>query len=207
MRNKVVARLCLGVVILEMIVILLSWISGSIAPLGWFNNPFLGESIRWMFRNMMSVMASDWLVAVLLVAVSYVGLKGSGLADAIRSLSPSGGKAKRQLMYRERMGLRTAAAMSMIFLLFLIVLLFLPESLLLSVTGSVYGSPLYFATFPLLCLWATFVSVVYGIIRWTYDSVTKVFNSFFDGISRFSPYILLVMLVLHCYSVIKMLVR
>ena len=74
MRNKVVARLCLGVVILEMIVILLSWISGSIAPLGWFNNPFLGESIRWMFRNMMSVMASDWLVAVLLVAVSYGGL-------------------------------------------------------------------------------------------------------------------------------------
>ena len=205
MKNKVVARLCLGVVLLEIAVVVIAWISGSVDPLGRFNNPFLGESVRWMFRNMMSAVASDWLVAVLLVAVTYGGLKGSGLSDALRARR--GGKAKSRLRYRERMGLRTAAVMSIFFFCIIAVLLFLPESLLLSVTGSVSGSPLYFAFFPLLCLWVTFVSVVYGIVRGTFSSVTKVFNCFFDGISRFSPYILLMMLVLHCYSVIKMLVR
>lgn len=207
MKSKTVAWICLFVVSLEVAAITISWIVSSIDPMGALRNPFLGEFVRWMFRNMMSLMASNWLVALLLVSMALGSVRGSGLYHTVRKLFTRKTLPKHDLQYRELMGLRLAVVVSVFFFIILVVLTMLPEALLLSATGELFPSPFSSAVVPALCLWLISVSLLFGIVKGSYRSLTDVFSCFFDGISRSAPLIVLLMLSLHCFYVIKMLIK
>lgn len=207
MKSKTIAWICLFVVSLEVAAITTAWIVSSIDPMGAFKNPFLGDFVRWMFRNMMSLMASEWLVALLLVSMSVECVRGSGLFLSVRKLFTQGKMQAHDIHYREMMGLRLAAVVSMLFFVVLVVLTMLPEALLLSATGELFPSPFSSAVVPALCLWLISVSVLFGIVKGSYNSLTDVFSCFFDGIRRSAPLIVLLMLSLHCFYVIKMLIK
>lgn len=204
MNNRRISYLCLAVVVIELLAITVSWIASAVNPFGSFNNPLSSEGVRWMFRNLMSAMMSKWLVAFLLLAVSWGSLKTSGLWNAVLSRKRSEGES---FQYRELMGLRASAVITIVFFAIMLLLTLLPEALLLSATGELFPSPFSEAIIPAVSLWITVTSVVYGIIKGTFRSVPEVFGSFFFGISRAAPLIVLLMLSLHCLNVIKMLLK
>lgn len=205
MSNRVISYLCVVVVAVELLAISCAWTTSAIDPFGPFNNPLSGEGVRWMFRNMMSAMMSEWLVALLLLAMSLGCLKGSGLLKSLSQRFPY--HTSGSLHYRERMGLRLAAVITAAFLMVMVVLTTLPEALLLSATGKVFPSPFSAAIVPAVSLWIAVTSMAFGIIKGSFSTIHQVFDSFFNGISRFAPLIVLMLLSLHCFNVIKMLVK
>ena len=208
MNNKAVSRLCVAVVAVELVAITGAWMANTINPLGPLNNPLSGEGVRWMFRNMMSAMVSEWLVALLLFAMSMGCMEGSGLTKALRIFfSTRRTQADVSLHYRERMGLRLALLISVLFVVAMALLTTLPEAMLLSATGDVFPSPFSAAVMPAVCLWLAFISIAFGIVKGEFRTVTQVCTSFFNGISRFSPFVALMLLSLHCINVIKMLIK
>lgn len=204
MNTKRISYLCLVVVAVELVAITAAWIASAISPFGAFNNPLSGEGVRWMFRNLMAAMMSEWLVALLLLAISWGCLRESGLWRAVFSRKKVEGAS---FQYRERMGLRVAALMTIVFLVTMVLLTMLPEALLLSATGEVFPSPFSEAIIPAISLWLTSTSIVFGIIKGSFRSAPEIFGSFFAGISRSAPLIVLLMLSLHCVNVIKMLIK
>lgn len=204
MNNRRISYLCLAVVAVEIVAITGAWIASAVNPFGHFNNPLSGEGVRWMFRNMMSAMTSEWLVALLLFAISYGCITDSGLLKAVFCREKS---QRESYQYRERMGLRLALIMTLIFVATMILLTMLPEALLLSATGDVFPSPFSEAIAPAVCLWLTSTSIVFGIVKGTFRTIPQVFGSFYGGISRCAPFVVLLILSLHCFNVIKMLIK
>ena len=188
----------------EIVAIMVVWIASAANPFGSFNNPLSAEGVRWMFRNLMAAMVSKWLVALLLLAMSWGSLKESGLWNAVVQRTKSGGAS---LHYRERMGLRVVALITLVFVVTLSLLTMLPEALLLSATGGLFPSPFSEAVVPAISLWLTSASITFGIVKGSFRSVPDVFGSFFAGISRSAPFIVLMMLSLHCVNVVNMLVK
>ena len=160
MNNKHISYLCLCVVVVEIVAIMVVWIASAANPFGSFNNPLSAEGVRWMFRNLMAAMVSKWLVALLLLAMSWGSLKESGLWNAVVQRTKSGGAS---LHYRERMGLRVVALITLVFVVTLSLLTMLPEALLLSATGGLFPSPFSEAVVPAISLWLTSASITFGI--------------------------------------------
>ncbi|MGN0281695.1 MAG: AbgT family transporter [Prevotella sp.] len=204
MTNRIISYLCLVVIAVEIVAITGAWIASAVNPFGMFNNPLSGEGVRWMFRNMMLAMSSKYLVALLLLAISYGSMRDSGLWKSLFSKSR---QTRASSQYRERMGQRLALFVTFIFLVIMALLTMLPEALLLSATGDIFPSPFSEAILPAVSIWITTTSILFGMVKGSFNTIPQVFNSFFNGISRCAPAIVLFLLSSHCVNVIKMLVK
>ena len=114
----------LGCVLLlaELILILVSWLLSATMTEG-VRSLLSGEGVRWFFGSFTDMVASPWLVWLLVVAMAGGCLWRSGLLHR----SQSG--------YRERMAFRTALAFLVLYVGVILMLTIVPHAVLLSATG------------------------------------------------------------------------
>ena len=140
------------------------------------------------FTDMVESPLLVWLI-ILLIALG--ALYKSGL--------PSLANAGSQMTYREKIALRVAMAILLVYVAVILLLTVIPHAILLSATGSLYPSPFSRSIVPLIAFGISVISIVYGIMSGHLRGYVDILDALSYGISKWATlfvlYILLIQLV------------
>jgi p-aminobenzoyl-glutamate transporter AbgT len=152
-------RLSLLLGIAQLALVLISWLSAAAMPDWGVQSLISAGGIRWFFGNYSEMVATPWLVWLILCAVALGSMERSGLRYVLRTIATHGIK---ELSIQKVYALRLAMGLLLTEVGGVLLLTALPHAVLLSVTGDLFPSSFSQGLVPLLSFVVTSVSVVYG---------------------------------------------
>lgn len=191
MKHKIFAISIFIFIVLQILVILGSWFVTVVFPTLPVRSMLSSEGIRWFLGQYTSNLASPLLVWLILAGMTYGALRSSGLSRAIMYFS--------NISYRQRFALKVVAAELIFFAIVLFLMTFLPQAILLSVTGELFPSSFSRSLIPIVCFLLTLFSITYGLINTSFTSLTDIFNSLTFGITAISPWLVIYVFVIQLY--------
>ena len=190
--RQVVAGVAWVLVLAELVLVLLSWLL-SATMTGDVHSLLSSEGVRWFFGSFCSMLATPWVVWLLLLAMTGGCLWQSGLLSAF-SRAPS------TLGYRGRMAFRTTLVLLIIYIAAVVALTAVPHAVLLSATGQLFPSPFSRSLVPILSFGLLLLSAVYGWVSGRFTSFTDIVDALSYGIARSAPAFVLYVLLLQLYE-------
>ena len=181
MKHKIFAISIFIFIVLQILVILGSWFVTVVFPTLPVRSMLSSEGIRWFLGQYTSNLASPLLVWLILAGMTYGALRSSGLSRAIMYFS--------NISYRQRFALKVVVAELILFAIVLFLMTFLPQAILLSVTGELFPSSFSRSLIPIACFLLTLFSITYGLINASFRSQTDNFNSLPSGITGISTWL------------------
>lgn len=169
------AHLCLAFLCLDVMLSLGSWMYASLFPVENVRSLLSAEAVRWLFRHGVRRMASPYFVWIILAGAAWGCALKSGLWSVLNQRT-------RPLLFREHAALKVCAFFLLAAVVCLLLLTCVPHAILLSATGHLYPSPYIPSAFPLACLLACSLSVVYGYVSGNFTSVVQVFRALTSGV-------------------------
>lgn len=191
MKHKIFAISIFIFIVLQILVILGSWFVTVVFPTLPVRSMLSSEGIRWFLGQYTSNLASPLLVWFVLAGMTYGALRSSGLSRAIMYFS--------NISYRQRFALKVVVAELIFFSIVLFLMTFLPQAILLSVTGELFPSSFSRSLIPIVCFLLTLFSITYGLINTSFTSLTDIFNSLTSGITTISPWLVIYVFVIQLY--------
>lgn len=192
MKNKLLAWLSVGLIVLQVVMILGSWLYAALNPESGVRSMLSSEGIRWAFGGYIHQMQSPLLVWLLLGGMAYGSLRHSRFVESFRTMR-----------YRQRVALRFSLSTLVVYLSVVAFFAFAPHAILLSVNGDLFPSAFSDAAVPLLCFGVILMSVVYGVMAGSFPSVPSVFNALVAGVSSFVPLIIVYLLASHLIYILS----
>lgn len=187
-RRIVTFLLCL-LVLAELLLVLTSWLLSATMAEG-VRSMLSSEGVRWFFGSFTAVLSTPWLVWLLLLAMTGGCVWQSGL------LRPQGG-------YRQRVALRTAIVLLVVYVASVLALTAVPHAVLLSATGRLVPSPFSRALVPVVSFGLLLVSAVFGYASGRFASVADVVGALSFGIAKSAPLFLLYILAVQFYESLR----
>ena len=191
MKHKIFASSIFIFIVLQILVILGSWFVTVMFPTLPVRSMLSSEGIRWFLGQYTSNLASPLLVWLVLAGMTYGALRSSGLSRAIMYFS--------NISYRQRFALKVVVAELVFFAIVLFLMTFLPQAILLSVTGELFPSSFSRSLIPIVCFLLTLFSITYGLINTSFTSLTDIFTSLTSGIIAISPWLVIYVFVIQLY--------
>lgn len=191
MKHKIFASSIFIFIVLQILVILGSWFVTVMFPTLPVRSLLSSEGIRWFLGQYTSNLASPLLVWLVLAGMTYGALRSSGLSRAIMHFS--------NISYRQRFALKVVVAELVFFAIVLFLMTFLPQAILLSVTGELFPSSFSRSLIPFVCFLLTLFSITYGLINASFSSLTDIFCSLTSGITAISPWLVIYVFVIQLY--------
>lgn len=191
MKHKIFAISIFIFIVLQILVILGSWFVTVVFPTLPVRSMLSSEGIRWFLGQYTSNLASPLLVWLVLAGMTYGALRSSGLSRAIMYFS--------NISYRQRFALKVVVAELIFFAIVLFLMTFLPQAILLSVTGELFPSSFSRSLIPFVCFLLTLFSITYGLINASFSSLTDIFCSLTSGITAISPWLVIYVFVIQLY--------
>ena len=191
MKHKIFASSIFIFIVLQILVILGSWFVTVMFPTLPVRSLLSSEGIRWFLGQYTSNLASPLLVWLVLAGMTYGALRSSGLSRAIMHFS--------NISYRQRFALKVVVAELVFFAIVLFLMTFLPQAILLSVTGELFPSSFSRSLIPIVCFLLTLFSITYGLINASFSSLTDIFCSLTSGITAISPWLVIYVFVIQLY--------
>lgn len=191
MKHKIFAISIFIFIVLQILVILGSWFVTVVFPTLPVRSMLSSEGIRWFLGQYTSNLASPLLVWLVLAGMTYGTLRSSGLSRAIMYFS--------NISYRQRFALKVVVAELVFFAIVLFLMTFLPQAILLSVTGELFPSSFSRSLIPFVCFLLTLFSITYGLINTSFTSLIDIFNSLTSGITAISPWLVIYVFVIQLY--------
>lgn len=186
MRSKLIAYVIAALIVAELLLVLISWFLSSLMVDG-VRSLLSSEGIRWFFGQFTDMILSPVLGWLLLLAVSTGVFRQSGLLT-------------RPSTYRERMNRMLTLLVLLLYCGVILLLTSIPHAILLSPTGALFPSPFSRALVPIIALGILVVSLVYGISVRVFTSVVDVCQAMSQGISWWSPVLLLYVFFMQLYE-------
>ena len=182
MLNKILAYIAFVIGILQVAVVLVSWLIAAAMPELGLHSLLSAEGVRWYFGGVLENMSSTALVCLLLLSSAFGSVWKSGLLDVF----------VRKLEYQEKMGLRLALLELFISIVIMSLLSAVPHAILLSVTGDFFPSSFSRSLVPVITfvLWVMSESYVLMASN-SHMYIEKVFSDLISGISWAAPLILI----------------
>ena len=190
--RQVVAGVAWVLVLAELVLVLLSWLL-SATMTGDVHSLLSSEGVRWFFGSFCSMLATPWVVWLLLLAMTGGCLWQSGLLSAFSRASST-------LGYRGRMAFRTTLVLLIIYIAAVVALTAVPHAVLLSATGQLFPSPFSRSLVPILSFGLLLLSAVYGWVSGRFTSFTDIVDAMSYGIARSAPAFVLYVLLLQLYE-------
>ena len=178
----------------QIMVVILSWMIKTIYPD--FNGRSLlsGEGVRWFLGNFTNNVASNILVWIILIGLSWGSIRASNILQVF--------KRSHTLSYRERLGFRVVLIEIMIWVIVIVLLSFIPHAAMLSITGQLFPSSFSKSIVPLIAFIALFSSITYGLIIGRLRKGNLIIEALSNGIKQIAPYIIIyIILVQLIYSI------
>ncbi len=176
--------------IAEVVLILLSWILSAMRVDG-VRSLLSGEGIRWFFGNFTSMVASPWLVWLLLLMIALGCLQKSGLYCLPRH------------SYRDRMALRITIVFFALYVGVILLLTAVPHSVLLSSTGSLFPSPFSRSIIPVLGFGIILISVSFGMVSGRFQNLADVLDALSFGCRKGAPLFIFYILLIQLYESLR----
>ena len=183
-----------SLLLLQIMVVILSWMIKTIYPE--FNGRSLlsGEGVRWFLGNFTNNVASNILVWIILIGLSWGAIHASHILQVF--------KRSHTLSYRERLGFRVVLIEIMIWFIVIVLLSFIPHAAMLSITGQLFPSSFSKSIVPLIAFIALFSSITYGLIIRRLRKGNLIIEALSNGIKQIAPYIIIyIILVQLIYSI------
>ena len=192
--NLNIAFITCSLLLLQIMVVILSWMIKTIYPE--FNGRSLlsGEGVRWFLGNFTNNVASNILVWIILIGLSWGAIHASHILQVF--------KRSHTLSYRERLGFRVVLIEIMIWVIVIVLLSFIPHAAMLSITGQLFPSSFSKSIVPLIAFIALFSSITYGLIIGRLRKGNLIIEALSNGIKQIAPYIIIyIILVQLIYSI------
>lgn len=192
--NLNIAFITCSLLLLQIMVVILSWMIKTIYPD--FNGRSLlsGEGVRWFLGNFTNNVASNILVWIILIGLSWGAIHASHILQVF--------KRSHTLSYRERLGFRVVLIEIMIWFIVIVLLSFIPHAAMLSITGQLFPSSFSKSIVPLIAFIALFSSITYGLIIGKLRKGNLIIEALSNGIKQIAPYIIIyIILVQLIYSI------
>ncbi|MBF1440457.1 MAG: AbgT family transporter [Prevotella nanceiensis] len=192
--NLNIAFITCSLLLLQIMVVILSWMIKTIYPE--FNGRSLlsGEGVRWFLGNFTNNVASNILVWIILIGLSWGAIHASHILQVF--------KRSHTLSYRERLGFRVVLIEIMIWFIVIVLLSFIPHAAMLSITGQLFPSSFSKSIVPLIAFIALFSSITYGLIIGRLRKGNLIIEALSNGIKQIAPYIIIyIILVQLIYSI------
>ena len=187
--NLNIAFITCSLLLLQIMVVILSWMIKTIYPE--FNGRSLlsGEGVRWFLGNFTNNVASNILVWIILIGLSWGAIRASNILQVFKR-------------YRERLGFRVVLIEIMIWVIVIVLLSFIPHAAMLSITGQLFPSSFSKSIVPLIAFIALFSSITYGLIIGRLRKGNLIIEALSNGIKQIAPYIIIyIILVQLIYSI------
>ena len=192
--HRVASVLLAGLLAAHVLLPLLAWLGSAAGyPLG---NLFSSEGLRWYFLHVQDCFHSPPMAVVFPVILVMGALERSGLYDIMKE---SMWKGAWSLTYRQRRACLMAGVFLLLFLAGLLLLLFGPHAILLSVTGHLYPSPFVSGILQTLSLGIVVASLLYAVLSSHLRGWQECLSVMYWGIQRHGIWILIVMLAVQFY--------
>ena len=189
-----IAFITCSLLLFQIMVVILSWMIKTIYPD--FNGRSLlsGEGVRWFLGNFTNNVASNILVWIILIGLSWGAIRASNILQVF--------KRSHTLSYRERLGFRVVLIEIMIWVIVIVLLSFIPHAAMLSITGQLFPSSFSKSIVPLIAFIALFSSITYGLIIGRLRKGNLIIEALSNGIKQIAPYIIIyIILVQLIYSI------
>lgn len=174
----------------QLLLVLLSWLLSAAMTEG-VRSMLSGVGVRWFFDSFVDVLASPWLVWLLLLAMAGGSLWESRLLHvAVRRPAKSNAAPN----YRQRVALLTVVAFLLLYVAAIVALTAIPHAVLLSATGRLFPSAFSRALVPVVAFGVAVAGMVFGLMSGRFQTVADAVASLSNGVSRCAPLFLLYIL-------------
>ena len=187
-----VVRLCIVLGVLQVLLVLASWLVSAVMPDTSTRSLLSPEGIRWFFGHFTDNMAQPLLVWIVLLYVAFNAYRRAGLQHAMSLLLKG-----ERLMLRQRSALWLVLIVVGAIVAVIMMLIVLPNPLLASVTGSLFPSSFSSALIPILAFILFIGSVTYAMATGQFRKFRKPYQS------RFALWLLLYILFMQFYQSLR----
>ena len=186
------AWLAIALAVAQLLLVLLSWLLSAMMVSG-VHSLLSGEGLRYMAAQATRSLLSPLLAWLLMGAMAWGCLSKSGLLHALAY----------RHSYRHRVAFRSSLVVLVVLVAVVLLLTVPSHAVLLSATGSLWPSPFSQALVPIVALVVVLVSVCYGWLSRTFDSVVSVFHALTWGIARSASLLLLYVLIAQLVGLVQ----
>ena len=184
--RRLAAWLVCVLLLAELILILVSWLLSATMTEG-VRSLLSSEGIRWFFGSFVGIMASPLLVWLLLSLIALGSLQKSGLLAMQQS-------------YREKVALRSALLLLILYVAVILLLTVTPNAFLLSITGSLFPSAFSRSLVPIIAFGIVLMSISFGVMSGRINSLPAVLETLSFGISKGAELFVLYILIMQFYG-------
>ena len=171
--KKLFPYIALALALAQLLLILTSWVWSAAMPLSGVRSMLSSEGIRWYLGHFAELMASPFLVWLLLGAMAY------GAVVRCRSLQGNSYRSSR------------ARLISMVFLVIYVGVVLLltvsPQAVLLSASGLLWPSPFSASLVPITAFGILMAAILYGVVAGTFQTLSEVYDSLVYGLRQCAP--------------------
>lgn len=192
MKNRVIAILALILGVVQLLLILVSWLISAAMPELSMRSLLSSEGIRWFFGTFTDNLETPLLIWLLLASLAWGALRSSGLWTYIRSRE--GGS------YRQHFAFRLVLLEIVILVAVMCALTLLPHAVLLSVTGHLFPSSFSYSIIPVVCFAVCVMSVSYGVMSGSLHALEDILHSLTIGVCYAMPLWLIYILGAELYA-------
>ena len=185
------AYTCLVLFVLQIAVVMGSWVASVLYPELAIRSMFVGESVRWFWSTLADNMSSTILVWLLLSGAMTELFVGGGLSKAIVSY--------KQTTDSERMALMVVAWELVAMFIVLFLLAFVPHAVLLSALGTITPNSYLDSFVIMLILGVCIMSLTYGMVTGRYASFVDAYGAAASGVATTAPLVIVYLLAAELY--------
>lgn len=197
--ERLVYRLTLAGALVQVALVLLSWLWSAAMPDSPVHSLLSAQGIRWFFGGFVEHLASPVLVWLLLAVLAVGSLRSSGVVTGVMRFFSGKPTALTAL---QKFAVRSTLALLVLEFAVLAVLTLPPHAILLSVTGCLFPSSFSLALVPVVAFVCVTVSVFFGLLAGTFHSLSDVCRGICSASRVLGPLVLLYVVVCQlCHSV------
>lgn len=179
--NRLFSYATVVLALLELLLIVGSWIMCTVFPESSFRTLLSSEGIRWFFGSFVANLQSELLVWLLLLLVGYGCFSECGLVRAVKRLSRHGG-----IPYRERIALMICLSELVVSIVVMILLTCVPQAILCSVTGDLFPSDFSVSAVATLSFVLLMTGTTFGVTSRSFRNIYDWTDSMLVGIRDYS---------------------
>ena len=188
------SRLCLGLLVAESVLIIVSWLLSAMRLDG-VRSMLSSEGIRWFVGGFSDIVASPLLAWLLLALIAVGSVVQSGVVAFFRN--------KGLQSFRDKLAVRVACVFLALYTLVVCLLAFVPHAILLSVKGSLFLSAFSRSLVPIVCFGITLFSVVYGMMSGHKKTGEDIIDILSYGIRQGASLVIVYILAIQLYASLR----
>ena len=180
-------HIALMLFVLQLLLMLGSWVISAAFPLSDIRSLLSGEGLRWLLGSFADILAKPLLAYLLLLAMAYGLLRRSQLLTFRKG-------------YRENRARWTTLLLLLIYIGVLLSLTMVPHAVLLSATGDLWPSPFSRSLIPLVVFGIILLSAFHGLVAGTFTAVHDIYDALLFGLRSAAPLFLFYVLCVQLYE-------